>query len=535
MGRSISDSSEFGNVFNLKAASPIVGNDLVVLSEAGTIRPARVAANGGIASENNNTLGPVVARTLANLTANNNILATSTGTTNGNQMCRLAGNLLALVYSGNGTAVDTRVNLQILSDDGGMAIAPVIVSSDTSITSAKVYALANGNALVTWTAGTVAKFAIHGPDGNVVTAAFTLPATDSWAIEVTQLQSSDIVIAYRKDTSFDLAFQRFSQAGATIGAEVVVEAATASAQGANIHLLACTNGEFVIQWFKTTTKLARYSATGVVVVGVTSIANSTTNITNGNSAQRLIELTGGNIVFVATQSALNPVVMMVSAALASPTAISIAAIGTGYSPAMQRFGDGFIVASSPSGAESSVTISVCNPTTGFVTNSFTFALGVSGNNGPYSQYYLDANPGFLNIVRLSYTPADACQIDLASYGYDGVIRGSVVNTLTVSGQSVGLAVVFNPDLSLVIAQQGTSSGPIRTAAYRTSRSSIFGVALSNSVAGDFAQVATVGTFTINQNIASGGTFNQRAAAVPGNRGTVAGNNAFLLGTDATGV
>lgn len=521
-------------IFSLKAASAILQNDLVVLSEAGTIRPARASANGGIATENNTTIGPVVSRALADLTASNYIFATSTGTTNGNQMCRLSGGLLALVYSGDGTTVSTNVNLQILSDDGGKVLNTITVSADTTISSAKVYALANGNVLVTWTFGTTAKFAIYTPAGAVVAAATTLPATDSRAIECVQLASGDLIIAYRKNTSNDLAFQRYSTAGVAAGAEVVVEAATTAGQGANIHLLACANGDFVIQWFKATTKLARYSSAGVVVVAVTSIANSTTNIVNGNSAQRLIELSGGGIVFVTTQTASNPVVMLVSSTLTNPTVVSIAAIGTGYPPAFRPVGDGFVVASSPSGAESSVTISVCNAT-GFVLNKFTFTLGVAGNNGPYSQYYLDANASFVNVVRLSYTQANACQIDVASYGYDGVIRGSVINTLTVSGQATGMAVVFNPDLSLVIAQQGASVGPIRTAAYRTARSSIFGVALAGGAAGGTVEVGTVGTFNINQNIVSGGTFNQRSAAVPGNRGTIAGNTAFLLGTDASGV
>lgn len=540
MGRVISgvnggagdSASSTGKIFSLRAAAAILANDLVVLSEVGTIRPARASANGGIATENNSTAGPVASRALANLTASNYILATSSGTINGNQMCRLSGGLLALVYSGDGTTVSTGVNLQILSDDGGRVLNTVTVTSDLNIASAKVYALANGNALITWTSGTTAKFAIYGPDGAVVTAATNIPVAAVVAsIGCVQLLSGDIIIAYRKSANDDLAFQRYSAAGVATGAEVIVEAAIT---GANIFLLACANGEFVIQWYKATTKLARYSAVGAVVVAATSIANSTTNISNGNSAQRLIELSGGNIVFVATQSASNPVVMVVTAALTNPTAVAIAAIGTGYPPAIRAVGAGFVVASSPSGAEASVTISVCNAT-GFILNSFTFTLGVAGNNGPYSQYYLDANAGFVTVVRLSYTQANACQIDIASYGYDGVIRGSVINTLTVSGQQVGLAVAFNPDLSLVIAQQGTSTGPIRTAAYRTSRSSIFGVALAGGSAGDAVQVGTVGTFNINQNIVSGGTFNQRAAAVPGNRGTVAGNTAFLLGTDASGV
>ena len=79
--------------------------------------------------------------------------------------------------------------------------------------------------------------------------------------------------------------------------------------------------------------------------------------------------------------------------------------------------------------------------------------------------------------------------------------------------------------------EDTATIGVQFAAVSFERSSIFGVSLNNAEKGQPVKIATKGSYLLEKSYPNGGSFDQRAATILGNKGFLSGNSALLFGVE----
>lgn len=521
---------------NVIASGPVGIGELVTLMDSGKV--AKTSTLLGIPLENNTTAGPANAVLNSNDAGNANYLSGFQ-----ESIAFLSDGNIAYAYSGDGSVATTNANFKIKTIHGG-TLATVNLSTDLAVNNMKVLALPLSNRFVvfwTVTGDTTLRYAICANDGTIVKPAAIL-ATISTGVQgwysAAVLASGEFIAQYPKTASGGVCFKRFDSSGVLQGAETVVEAAalTSSAHAT----LACANGDFICYYYRITAatatyKFARYSATGAVVVALTSMATFAQALTTSGGAfhQTIVELSNGNIVFIATSPIASgngyPYAHVYTAA-----GVLVRTIGytdasyvrsSAITPAVAT-ADGFAIASDASATTVYLRTfdnnglarvgPVAIPNVGPGSTKWDLALFESGNSLTYVRMMNSADTSFSGRVFVT---------DLY-----GVLKGSMTtidvddsNTRWLTGAAMG------PNKILALTYKYTTVTNFRT--FRCVRCSVLGVALNSAADGGAVDVATKGTFNLptTQNFGIGGAFDQRTAVVPGTRGVVVGRSAVLLG------
>lgn len=517
-------------IFSITARGAVAANDLVTLFENGLISKTGTALS--LALENNTTNGPTVVKATTEATGNyyRNVSYSE-------QMAWLANDCYVMAYIGNGTTNSTGVNFKIRNQLGNDTVPTVVVSSAASIGTLRVAKLNATQFVICWTEGTAFKFAIYNNDGTVAVATASIATLSTTNVESNNMAvtvAGDIVFAYTKVTSTDLVFKRYNSSGVLQGSETTIEAGS---NGQYIAVKACANGDFVVFYYRaaatTGYKFARYTSVGVIVGTLTALGTyASTNFTVGKAGGAIAELVNGNIAMLApSTTGADPSIYIYTAANALVTRTDLDISGfnansiipqiVATSSGMAAVGmlsdlmkmQTFTLAGLPITAATTVDTVIASPTD---TNIDLYNIGVgfvvavaSSNSG---------GAGTMHLVEVDNL--------LAAKGSVVVVQSAGTYSANWSSSAMSPGYI----LTLQYTLQGSSTSKPKNAVYKCLRSSIFGVANTAAADGIQAQVNTIGNYTINQNVSAGGTFDQRAAAVVGNRGVVAGNSALLMGT-----
>jgi hypothetical protein len=524
----------------LTAGAALVPGDLTVLHETGQVAP--VNPNFSLALTNNTTAGATVVGTNP-VTQNTGIYQLYSSGTYSN-CCILANGVIASAWSGNNSTNTTGVDLTFCNALGQTTVAMLTVDSSGGIQDVRVFALLGSRVLVVFSSGaTTLKFAVYNSDGSVYAAVTTIATANSVGLTyygVAVLANGNIVFVYNKVTSNDLRFQVFTALGAVAVAEVTVSATTSPQ---HIAVLACANGDFVIRWFDNTSALAyrivRYAAAGTVVNAIVTLGTYSGNVCANFStdpSKLLVELSNGNLAFSLPGPSDNyPDIWIRSSSLAAVATVDLgnAHVTNGYAAAFCVLAGSFVVLTHASNVAwfRSFTNSgmLAIPDTGVSEGGPSFSTGFS-----YPQIFSLGAAGFA-VYRNTYDGSTGCRIHIFTVDSAFGLRGSVYAPDSGIDSNGGSAVINSDYLMFAAYYTNQASVPLmKTVTVKVVRSSILGVCRTTTAIGGTAKIAAQGNFTINQQMSFGGNFNQRAAVVPGNRGTVAGTSAFLLGTDAAG-
>jgi hypothetical protein len=510
------------------ASGSIAVGNLVTLLESGSV--VKTDPVLGIANENNTTNGPV------SLSATGNDTGANAGSLrNDKTVDFLSDGNVAYTYSGDGTTITTGVRVKVKSPIGG-TIATTVLSADTGVNFLMLHTLRSTDKFVVlWTASGNASlmYAVCNNDGSVflaATAVATITTSGQGQFSSCVLATGDFVVAYSKSTNLGVCFKRYNSSGVLQGAETTVEAAAVSTN--SMAMLACANGDFVLQYFRATAasthKFARYSSSGAVVVALTSM-NTSNGGFNDCLHQAMAELSNGNIVSIASSAVSSiPYAYVYSAAGALVKAIDI---GTNY---------GRTVAITPVVALASG-FAVASDTGGFVylrtfDNNGNAVLGPtfpgmnSGGDGQWSLSMFESGNS-LTFIKTAFDSGSGNYFTRISVTtLNGVVKGSVVlPEADATTQTFISGAAMSAGKTLAYVYRYSTFTSFRT--YRCSRCSVLGVALNSAADRGTVAVATKGSYTLPaaQTFGIGGAFDQRTATVPGTRGLVAGRSAVLLG------
>lgn len=545
MGRFVSTSAEQLSsvvsqlgVIAANAAIPIAIGDLVSMGESGLLYPVSQAV--GVANENNTTAGPSALVAAAS--------SEGTGYTSVASRVRTAAELgngnIAYAYTGDGTTNTTGLRLRIRNLMGIDLVNRIDVSAAASIGSFRVLKVNDTSFAVAWAEGTALKFAIYSNAGAVIAAAAavaTLRAASERNWSAGQLANGDIVFAYDVTGTLDCRFKRYNSAGILQGAETVVEAAS-DPQYINVMPLAA--GGFVIYYYRNAAvgamKFGRYSAQGVLQGALTTTGAYYLGYTasgggaSGNLDGFCYELSNGNLLFLsggadgfpdiclydASGGALTTIDLGVAASLLQYEAPGVCVREGSFVIAYRRGSGGtFMRIFDNAGATLQGVVQVdssTNNNTNAGSGVFIESLGAAG---------------FIVMTHAYDHTGGTRTLKLVCCTANGTLIGSAIQiSASTTNPIAGLWPILHSSGNLVIALSGGAStlyGGFGT--YRVQRKSVLGVAVQGAAKNSRCKVATVGTFDLTTNYVSGGSFDQRTAAIPGPRGSIVGNTAILFG------
>lgn len=427
----------------------------------------------------------------------------------------------AVVYSGNGSQSDTGVNLRIYSTMRVPVSPRIVVAAATGVVGTRLARAGTDNIAVAWTEGSVLKLAIHSAaTGAVVTpesAVGTLVNSNIQNWNLASLAGGDVVVAYGRSGSNDIAFKRFNAAGALQGVEVGVEAA---ASPTYIGVLPLVAGGFVLHYYRgavvTAYKFARFAVNGVQQGGLITLAAGFATRTLTPVERSAVELANGSLVFVDPSSDTNAAVRMYDAA---GNFLSTVLVTTG-------------AAGMPN------TVCICPRQFGG------FWLTVGGQLYEYDnagnglrQSAIVSNAPFMLFDRAGTGPLMAVHVvgaGFTTYLYSWSADLSAVEStliLSASGSytlSYAWTEVLPSGLLVSVACGQPSSGAVQLSVSIPQASSILGIAQESVAPGVPVRVATAGKFVSPQSF-SGPAFDRRSATPPGTRGVVVGNTVILSG------
>lgn len=438
----------------------------------------------------------------------------------------------AIAYSGNNATTSTGANLAFYTT-GNLRRLTLVLSAGASIYHMRVVRAGADNVFVAWTEATNLMIAVvNFTTGAVVLAAsvsgVTTNDTSCRQWHLATLASGEVLLAYRSGAN--MAFKRFSAAGALQAVETVVEAG----QDPNyVAVLPLAAGGFIVRWAKTTAtqgnRMARYNAAGVLqgaVVQISSGANAYDGAGGsgycGALEGKLIELGNGNIVSVDVSTDTAHGFRVYDGSLALLNTVSFGAVTANLQDCIQlatKSGGGFWVTSYVTGRVqeySNAGVLQRASNTGFSANG---RIIDRPGNGPVlivvshvpgtpssalSLYSLDPALAYENATPLLAHNSGGAE--MAAYWIERLSNGLIQLSFTLYSSSNGM--------NVYTAFPGAAS--------------VLGVAQNAATTGQPVRVATAGKHSINQAITAA-PFDRRSATPPGTKGLVIGGVAVLNG------
>ena len=432
---------------------------------------------------------------------------------------------------------DPSLYYAIYRPDGSVAVAPTVIDSvGTSAVNrlVKVKALAGGGFAVGWSilngAIQTPRFALFDANGVQQGAIINVenPATSfaTIAIEIAQMANADIVYAYgaHNGTNYQPRFSIFSTAGAVKIANVQVDTTMTAAIGlqsnslyGNISIVVLSGGTFVYGFglydgTNTRCYFRRYDATGSPLA---ARASPTANYSVGNSSPLVMCATtdGGFVVSVSNS---------IGKFDATGATINSANVGLTYGHSLTPLpGGGFRVAVCAStlnvwvfnaaGAQVGTTLSFDSSTT--TSNPVTEAMLSDGsllfcyNKGANAVYTrLDAN---LNVIGTAGATVGATQAGAMVFGF---------STLNAYGAA-----------TFAVAFCGSASVQMGLFFTYLQKLTFIGVATASAAPGSAVPTQYTGVATLRLGFKQPLAVNYQASSPPGQKASIVGNSAILLG------
>lgn len=512
--------------FIFQSSGDIAAGELVTLYESGKV--ARTNETLGMTLENNTTNGLTVVNASAAITSTN-----YASCVNAQQIAWLGSGNYVQAYTGDGATSTTGLSLLIKNSLGNSLYPVISVSSAASIGTVRVAKLSSSQFLVAWSESTTFKFAIYNNDGSVAVAAATIATLSASTPETNNvgvLATGDIVFAYQKTASTDLAFKRYSSLGVLQGSETVIEAASA---GRQVAIRPCASGDFIVFYYRSAAtavyKFARYTSAGVISGSVTSLGTSTTEYTRGKPNGAIVELTNLNIAMVAcAPGSANASIYIYNPSNVLVSRIDFAA-GSHSSAAIPQLvkTDGGMALVGLSSAD--LTMQVLTVDGGIVTAVVTLISMTTGAGAGTNIDAYNIGVGFVVAVCTS-TGGGSYNVRLIELDTLLAAKGSGIN-LEATGATLNNALSSAMSPNYLLVTQYTSSTSVKSSVYKCLRSSVFGVSQFSAGEGSNVTANTAGSFQLpgSQRFINAGTFDQRTATIPGNRGIIAGNGVYLAG------
>lgn len=523
------------------ASGAITAGDLVSNHETGVI--AKVNELLGVQNENNATQGLSAIKAPNTLEG---VAAYGQSTTDIHQdaICELATGNLAFIYTGNGTADTTNLNLRVKTPLDGDVIAKVTVSTDSNIAFQKIIKISSTQFAVIWNASSTLKCQIFNNNGTTSGATFTVDTLTSnnylyW--NAAALTNGNIVFVYSQTITNNAVFKVYNAAGTAVVAATTIGAADSLSTG--ISVLGCSNGDFVVMYYRSAAtavlKIARYTSAGAAVGSIQSSASYL--MPNANFSGLLIELTGGNVVALCySLTGSYPTIIVLSSAHAVVKAFTQLGLGASTflaneAPAICAIPNGnFAVIGRNSTNNNKLTLMIFDSVgSGILTKldaGNSSAAPVSTGSGVSVIAFPLGTIGFVTL-RVQYDVSANYQVVLDVLNMQGVAVGSSVIVKANNSNVV-------PWCSAILTASGILVGMIKEVSglflqnfyYNCFRRSILGVSADTVAAGAAVNVFTKGNYTINQTLANGGNFDNTTTVVAGTKGSVVGNTAILRGT-----
>lgn len=427
----------------------------------------------------------------------------------------------AVVYSGNGSQSDTGANLRLYGPMRVPLSSRILVTGASGVVGTRLARAGSDGIAIVWLESVSLKLAIHSAAAGAMVVSestlATLANNDNQSWNVAALAGGDVVVAYAKSGSNDLAFKRFNASGVLQGSELLVEA------GANpscVGVLPLAAGGFVVHYYRgavaTAYKFARFNAAGALQGALTTLATAGFNRTVTPAERNAMELGNGNLAFVDPSSGTNAGVRLYDA-LGNFLSTVVAATGASGMPntvciCPRQFGGFWLAVGGQVYEYDNAGTSLRQS---MVAGFAPFMLLDRAGNGP---------------VMVSHLVGSGFTVVLSSWTAD---LSAVENTLTLStSSSYPLSYAWTEVLSngmlasVVCGQASTGAATIHLSVPQAA--SILGIAQEAVAAGSVVRVATTGKFLSTQSF-SGPAFDRRAATPPGTRGVAVGNLAILGG------
>lgn len=531
-GNTITTTNVASNSFSIPAGEDLAVNSLVVVGEDGFAYKANPLLS--LSQLNNNVAGLGLVAGLTDLGGNTSF---GLGDVAQRNILTFPSGEVVFAFSGNGAASNYDVNVKIKNITAQDMLPPVIFgTASTSVNAIGVERLTASTFVLWWLLPSSLNFAIIGKGGSQVKAATVGPTTSGTSRSMNMCRSlpnGDFVFFYSAADG-SARFTRYNSLGVVQGGEVTVSAGAISADKLNVIPLAA--GGFICQFWKGDTgvwQFARYTSAGAIVGAVVSAPNSASSPGGANHDQRGVELDNGTVVVLRRGSSNNWF-----ADLYGPTNTLLRSIDLGASTAAGLSG---AVVKTPSGFATFMGYAAGN----LYCRSFLSSgdqVGLEAAVGANNLQYETADT-FSNSVCVATTPSGFVVLQSGSNNVNASQALLVISSSLVRVGSVVVTKASGPDfiygaclamlgnLAIVgFRQAGTTPLSPKLTVYSTSRSSVFGVAQSTSAKGTLVPVGTQGAYSLSEKYALSGAFDSRTNAAPGNRGTVAGASALLLGT-----
>jgi len=528
-GGSVSAAGSQTDVFNIIAAEDVAANSLLLAAEDGYAYKANPLLTS--ARLNNDTAGAVAIAANVALESNSKYGLSAQAMRN---IVTFPTGEVVVAYAGNGTNSTTGVQLSLRNVTTGSAVARITVSTDVHVYAVGVEKLTANLFVVWWFSDGAFNYAVYDKSGAVVGPEAVGPTVGNPGrghCACRGLLNGDFVFLYGASDN-STRFSRYNSAGVLQGAEVVLEAGTQYPDKPNIIALAA--GGFICQWWNGASsawRFARYNPAGALQGAVVSAPNSSSAPgVYGNFDQIGIEIDAVGTIAVMRRSneTNNPwYVDIYNEANVLLRSINIQPLG--YNPdaigAITKNKNGFATildgrfcrAFSPDGGQLGAEVNVGS------INAATYSNGAT-----YSSTWLEAVPSGYAVLRQEDDTSNRA-VHFAVLSPDFALLGSLITLRAINANTVeGPCLALLGSVALSGYRDGTSVSPV-ISAHLTSRTSILGVAQSSTVKGGTAQVNTRGSFELTDSYMFSGFFDARANTAPGNRGSVAGKTAQLLG------
>lgn len=514
------------------AASAVSSGDLVTLLESGQV--AKTSTTLGIPNENVTTAGPSAIRAVADVESTNSNYGAQAE--QHKTMCELGDGNIAMVYTGNGTTLTTGINLRIRTILGADVIPKTVLTEDVSIYGCRVLKISGTKFIVAWCSSATLKFMIINNDGSTSVAATTIATlsnNDNYYWNLALLSSGEFVFVYNKQTSNNVCFSRYNSSGALQGTETTIEA---GAVGQYFTVLGCSNGDFVVSYYRSAStaahKSARYSASGVQVGTLVTLGTNTPP-TTGDYNNGIIELSNGNVVITKLGVSDYPDLEMFNSSHVSQKTIDLETdVVASEVPQLVVNSGGFAVfyrTASPY----KVAIKTFNNSGAGILGPVLFGTGGGAATtaiGAGVQAFVLGSSGYAVVKAMAESNGPTCSLRLMVIDSVGTLVGSeVVLVSPASGYLYGLSSILTSGGTIALMYKNNY---LKDAYYHVQRRSVLGVANTTVTAGQSVEVKTKGTYTINQTFGMGGSFNNQATVVPGSKGIVSGSTAILTGVSA---
>lgn len=522
----------------LRAGANVSINDLIISTDDGYAYPA--SNNMTVSQLNKGNTGPVAVMAPYGLPGG----TTFEGTTYtvypwqgaSVELGENANDFFALAYVGNGTTATTGLNIIFRSYQANTnASANVIVSNDATITSTKLRKADSSNIFIGYTNSTVKaiRYIVMKNDGTVLKAAANVSACPgtptATSYDFATLKDNKVAFAYGNNSgNGNVAYQIYDSGGSNVTSEIVIDTAASGVNPVSVKVLPLSSGNFVIAYQRDVAtaayKFGIYSSSGTEVSAVKTIrTGSSINVTPNQFNNSAIELKNGNIVFQ-TVGTVNFLHVYDSSGnlirnIRLPDSIastqgSMCATDAGFAYLTSAF-----FATYDFNGNSITAIAPASST--ILGNS-----GISSYNN--SVLYFNGAAGFTAMV---YTQSIGCGAQATVYlqSFDEFARA--IGSQVVIQNGAGTMYGYNTFMTAKEKNIFTSFVFSRyfVSLYDVRRRSIIGVSQETVPAETNFRVGTKGTFTFNERIPIGGTFDQRANTVVGAKGLVTGNVAVLYG------